>query len=74
MYYNTQVMLTSRGHVITPLFGSPCLYITYFEIVNVKIRYGFGFMIFDTLTKLHNKAYKAGFIANSSSCTTTEFL
>ena len=30
VFYNRQVMLTTRGHLITALFWSPCLCIKYF--------------------------------------------
>ena len=37
-------MITSRGHLITPLFWGPCLCIKYFETVNVGWSVGcFGF-------------------------------
>ena len=45
VYYNRQVMLTTRGLLITLLFWGRCLCIKYFGIVNVKMTYEFGFMI-----------------------------
>ena len=45
VYYSNLVMFTTRGHLMTPLFRGLCLCIKYFGIVNVKMSYAFGFMI-----------------------------
>ena len=42
-------MLTTRGHLITPIFWRPCLCIKYFGIVNVSISSNLLFGYFDHL-------------------------